>query len=308
MRDVNIPRRFEQLILQYGKDFSLVQGLGGNCSVKTVSHMKVKASGKRMSGIRESDFFYEVALTKTGFTDDVRGQSGKPSIEVYLHALLPFRYVLHLHSTKAIAYSMQNRFTTETATGSFGSQIHLLPYARPGHELMDNLRGMDFETNGFSSILQNHGIVVAANSVSKLGQRLREVQDLATPKFRVIKGHLAPNMQNRELPLELREHALWHAEWNWRATPDHVVFLGITPDPGLLSALGSCASVKQLTEELSRQGKSSTQQEQGLWFLALANLLPRKRLQVLSEREAEYLQGWEPEKLRISKSQSESRE
>ena len=302
MSGVPVPAGFEELIVRYGSDFSLAQGLGGNCSVKTGDRMKVKASGKRMSSIRDTDFFYEVSLTESGFRDDLEGQSGKPSIEVYLHALLPFKYVVHLHSTRAIAFSMSSRFLSETYLGSSSGRIHLLPYTRPGLELMESLRGLDFVADGFSSILQNHGVVVAANSLSRLANLLEELESSTSPEDVIAMGKLSPNSPDTQITQELREHALWHTENNWRATPDHVVFLGSTPDPGVIDALNSSSTVAMLFENLSIQGKSNTQQEQALWFLTLANLLPREPLHVLSESEAEHLRGWEAEKLRVSKS------
>lgn len=302
MSGVLIPEGFQRLIMRYGKDFSLTQGLGGNCSVKTVSRMKVKASGKRLSAIRDPDFFYEVALTESGFSDDLEGQSGKPSIEVYLHALLPFKYVVHLHSTRAIAFSMSSRFLNETSHAAKSGLIHLLPYSRPGLELMESLRGLDFDADGFSSVLQNHGVVVAADSLSRLENRLEEVENFVSPKKLLIRGQISPNFPTTRIPNELKEHAIWHAKNNWRATPDHVVFLGVGPEPGVIDAFSSCSTVEELSENLSSQGMSNTQQEQALWFLALANMLPREPLRVLSEEEAEHLRGWEAEKLRVSKS------
>ena len=303
MTGVPIPAGFKQLISRYGQDFSMVQGLGGNCSVKTGSRMRVKASGQRMASVRDPNFFYEVALTASGFTDEVEGQSGRPSIEVYLHALLPYKYVVHLHSTKAIAFSMTSRFAPETICRTKSDRIHLIPYSRPGLELMDSLRGLDFDPSGFSSLLQNHGVVVAANSIKTVANRIREVERFASPESLVVTSSLSPTMSNSIIPLELRQHTLWQAKWNWRATPDHVVFLGSTPDPEVIDAIDSSSTVAQLFGNLSSQGKSITQQEQALWFLSLSNMLPMERLHVLSEEEAEYLLGWEAEKLRVSKSQ-----
>jgi ribulose-5-phosphate 4-epimerase/fuculose-1-phosphate aldolase len=302
MNDAPVPAGFEELIIRYGSDFSLTQGLGGNCSVKTGDRMKVKASGKRMSAIRDTDFFYEVSLTESGFRDDLEGQIGKPSFEVYLHALLPFKYVVHLHSTRAIAFSMSSRFLSETSLGARSGRIHLLPYTRPGLELMKSLRGLDFVADGFSSILQNHGVVVAANSLSRLANLLEEIENSASPEEEIATGNLSPKLPNTPISPELREHALWHAENNWRATPDHVVFLGSTTDLGVIDALSSSSSVETLFENLSIHGMSNTQQEQVLWFLTLANLLPKEPLNVLSESEVEHLRGWEAEKLRVSKS------
>lgn len=302
MTGVPIPAEFEKLIGRYGRDFSIVQGLGGNCSVKTASRMRVKASGQRMAAVKDSNFFYEVALTASGFRDDVEGQSGKPSIEVYLHALLPFKYVVHLHSTKAIAFSMTSSFDPDTICRAKSNRIYWIPYSRPGLELMDSLRGLDFDPRGFSSILQNHGIVVAANSIKAVANRVREIERFASPEELVVTNSLSPTMPKSRITLELRQHALWHAKWNWRVTPDHVVFLGSTPDAGIIEALNSSSTVAEFVEELSRQGKSITQQEQALWYLSLANMLPREKLHVLSEEEAQYLVSWEAEKLRILKS------
>ena len=54
---------FRSFVSKLGKDFSLSQGLGGNCSYKTESTLHVKASGKRMADADEANFFYALSLS-----------------------------------------------------------------------------------------------------------------------------------------------------------------------------------------------------------------------------------------------------
>ena len=301
MRSVPIPSGFERLIIRYGSDFFLTQGLGGNCSVKNDRSMMVKASGKRMTAISEPDFFYEVLLTKSGFSDEIEGQEGKPSIEVYLHALLPFKYVVHLHSTKAIAVSMMLEVRPDIFSVLERSGIGVLPYLRPGQELMNGVRQMLDKKPVSSFVLANHGIVISGNSVNALTyelSRMNEVLESLLGDSSMEKTCFGKTSE--KLDLDAIERIHWHAVHNWRITPDHVVFTGINAPESLLSELKQQTTYAELAGIREDQTEIHVHQEQLLSFFDLCTMLPMLKLTTLTEDEASFLVNWEAEKLRIA--------
>jgi rhamnose utilization protein RhaD (predicted bifunctional aldolase and dehydrogenase) len=83
----------------------LVQGGGGNTSIKDGQKLWVKASGTWLSRAGGENIFLDVDIpvvlerTRLGIEDlsDLGKNGMRPSIETPLHALMPQRVVLHLH-------------------------------------------------------------------------------------------------------------------------------------------------------------------------------------------------------------------
>jgi ribulose-5-phosphate 4-epimerase/fuculose-1-phosphate aldolase len=294
---------FKSLIRKVGSDFSLTQGVGGNCSVKFDGQMVVKASGRRLADIGLADYFYQVEVTDGQFTDSLSGQNGKPSIEVFLHALLPSNYVLHLHSSRAVALSMIASTSKETATEITQHRIKLLPYARPGVELKELISaGSDFEDSN-TFLLTNHGTLFQAETVDQLSDLVRSFERFAatqvesTKLFSLDETSMRTKLSGYEV-----EHLRWHAEYNWRISPDHVVFLGTHAPLGFIGKLREGVTVGDLLDSISSSpGQIGPAQEQLLWFVNVALSLPLKTLSTLSDGEADFLQSWEAEKHRLGK-------
>lgn len=314
MSALRIPSSFIKFITGVGGDLSLTQGLGGNCSIKSGDLLKVKASGKRMTAVTDANFFYSLRLVGNAFVDDIRDQEGKPSIEVFLHALIPDKYVLHLHSLDAIALSMQLDHRPSVMKRLWGSGVSIVPYVRPGVALKDEveiaLATASAAEEKKSFVLSNHGLLVSGNSVQELESRLLGMKKLC----RDFLGVYAPNSLtkfslSRTLKTEDASRILWQAQNNWRITPDHVVFLGPNAPSDFLMRLTSGCRISEIIKHENSVGTDlSVESEQFLSFMNLALMLPRKRLSVLSEEEAFFLAGWESEKLRVKAAASESRD
>ena len=100
---------FVALSARLGADPLLVQAAGGNTSIKRDGALWIKASGKELRAAQADTIFVPVDLAgvRAGIARDeadptagrVQGDTAlRPSIETTLHALLPQRVVLHLHS------------------------------------------------------------------------------------------------------------------------------------------------------------------------------------------------------------------
>lgn len=283
---------YVELLERIGRDKSLVQGLGGNCSVKSGQRMLVKASGKSMSEARKEDFFHEVRLTKLGgFEDDVSIARTRPSIEVFLHAAIPSKYVLHVHSVAAIASSLRLPHSAALRSQVASEGIVALPYLRPGREL---LQGISENSSGRTSVflLANHGLVISAETLEELDSRLDAVEKYLWGI--ASEGRLSSFSDLKdELETEESDRVRWHMLNNWRVTPDHVVFLGSKPAEQFLT-INEFSSVAKFLE-VAREGHalSTTQEEQLESFIHLARILsPHQVYSTLSMNEAKYLQTW----------------
>src|SRR5262249_12945696 len=110
------PGELIEVSARIGEDIDLVQGAGGNSAVKVREVLWVKASGTGLSAAREQPIFLPLDLgvihreVAAGADDPIApallgGEPAgglRPSIETSLHALLPHRLVLHVHSVNLI--------------------------------------------------------------------------------------------------------------------------------------------------------------------------------------------------------------
>ena len=142
-----------------GAETSLVLAGGGNSSVKTTEHdvfgdpvevLHVKGSGWDMAGLEPGGMaplrLATVArlaelpeLTDARMAAELKAASldpsaPAPSVESILHAILPFRFVLHTHADAVLAL-------TNTPDGearvreAFGDDVVVVPYVMPGFVL-----------------------------------------------------------------------------------------------------------------------------------------------------------------------------
>jgi rhamnose utilization protein RhaD (predicted bifunctional aldolase and dehydrogenase) len=263
--------------------------------------MAVKSSGRRLADIDSGDYFYEVSVSDGQFIDSLTGQAGKPSIEVFLHALLPSKYVLHLHSARAVALSMIASASKETTTEINQFGITLLPYSRPGAELKESIATRLGSLNSNTILLTNHGTLFQANSVQTLADLVTSFECFAESKLAKTKFF---NFDTHSMSTDISEataaHLRWQAENNWRISPDHVVFLGTHPANSFINELRGGVTIRELIDSTElTQGSISTVQEQLLWFVNVALCLPLKPLITLSESEANFLRSWDAEKHRL---------
>ncbi len=210
---LNMNKSLEDLIRiskAVGRDGSLVQGGGGNTSVKTPNgrHMYIKASGCALKDMapragwrklrldrvlsilddgsvakldparRETDVVNRLNLS----CDDGLKNGGRPSVESHLHALFD-RYVIHLHPITVGAY-VCSRNGREWVEALFGGRKYpplWVPYVNPGFTLASKISGLvkSYRKNHgrIPSIvfLQKHGLIVSASSA---GGALRAVRDV----------------------------------------------------------------------------------------------------------------------------------
>jgi len=181
---------------RYGADENYVLAGGGNTSYKEDNVLYVKGSGARLSDIKSEQF---VAMDtrllcamaeadSVSMTDEEReekalvammaarlpGEEAKrPSVESILHAIFPYRYVLHVHP--ALINGLVCSATGKSVCSElFGDEVVWISLTKPGLVLAQVCKKAFDEyaikTGKYPRVvlLENHGVFAAADSVVEI--------------------------------------------------------------------------------------------------------------------------------------------
>ena len=318
---------FLALCARYGTDPNLIQASGGNSSVKQGGVMAVKASGTQLAQAQQQDIFVDVdiaqvlaELDKVESTGDCQGalvdktSKLRPSIETTFHALLPQRYVVHLHSIDCIAHASSPEGRELLADKLAGLDWQLVPYHKPGLELARAMREQLHAANAAAQVwlLANHGLIVAAESVAAIEELVDKVQiALALAQLSA-----EPDAPSFEPPVG----------WQWQYSdlaqqplatkgsyyPDHVVFLGPALPSVKLEAMSEycdrcdrVAVVVEGTGVLLRSDATAGQQAMLRCLRDLLTRLPQHwHLDAIGSQAELQLLNWDAEKYRQALSRS----
>src|SRR5262245_17206396 len=161
-----------QMSARVGRNIVLVQGAGGNSSIKDGDVLWVKASGTWLADAEARNIFVPVPLgaaraalmqgdEKVPLAPDTN-TTLRASIETSLHALMPHPVVLHVHSVNTIAWSVRTDAGDKLAARLHGLAWQRLDYHHPGlplaHAVSESLARRPADV----LILGNHGLVVGA--------------------------------------------------------------------------------------------------------------------------------------------------
>jgi len=166
------------LSARVGADPLLVQGAGGNTSVKSDGVMWIKASGTRLGDALTQDIFVpcdlaamRAALAQGGARADqteeflLRPGGLRPSIETSLHAVFSQTIVVHVHCVNTIALAIRADAPAVLSAKLAGFDWAFVPYAKPGAFLARAVAAaMGPATDVL--VLGNHGLIVAAGTVA----------------------------------------------------------------------------------------------------------------------------------------------
>jgi rhamnose utilization protein RhaD (predicted bifunctional aldolase and dehydrogenase) len=247
MREPAILNDLRRMSARVGKNILLVQGAGGNSSVKLGDVLWVKASGTWLADAEKKNIFVPISLSGARAAlarDDQRmplahgAESGlRASIETSLHALLPHQVVLHVHSVNTIAWLVRTDAGEELAARLHGLAWSVIDYHHPGLPLAHAVRKHARKPIDVL-LLGNHGLVVGAASceaaealVAEVEQRLvlppRDAEPGDESALRRISdgtGYRLPNDPFCHVSAT-DPHSLSVATAG-SLYPDHVVFLG----------------------------------------------------------------------------------
>ncbi|RVG98169.1 class II aldolase [Sinorhizobium meliloti] len=247
---------FEALLdlsARVGADPDLVQGAGGNTSIKEGGILWIKASGLWLAHARRRDVMVPVALdplldalerddpatekAQDFVVRDLNPSGLRPSIETTVHALMPQKVVVHVHCVETIATAVRADAAAIAGEKLQGIPYAFVPYARPGLPLAKAIAER-IQADTSVLVLGNHGLAVAAETVGDAARLLAEVsQRFAVPVRQAPSAdlealsRLAVNSAYR-LPDDGRIHDAATDLESCRIAaggslyPDHVIFLG----------------------------------------------------------------------------------
>jgi rhamnose utilization protein RhaD (predicted bifunctional aldolase and dehydrogenase) len=254
-----------------GRDRLLVQGSGGNTSVKIEDCLWVKASGQWLADALERPVFVGLRLgavraaLAAGMAESLEpamltGQSQprlRPSIETALHALMPHPVVIHAHGVNSMAIAVLEDGHERAAYALDGAYSWAwINYQRPGAPLANAVSHVFENSMPDVLLLENHGVVVGADTPAAAEARLRDVKRRLELPVRFMPAARAEKLTLHqsaayEAMLEISGFAL-DAELAHIATagpllPDQVVFLG--------GAFCACESGEGLEAAARRKAK-----------------------------------------------------
>lgn len=325
----------ERFSAEIGARLDLVQGAGGNISEKTGGVMRIKASGAWLSDALDMPIFVDVELG--AFREMLAGEFSeealkaalaregalRPSIETPLHALSPFRFVAHVHSANAIAWSVRQDARDRLAERLSGIEWAFIPYVRPGAPLALAVRSAFEKGRPQVLILGNHGLVVGAQTLGELRALLDEVEErlsssaaaAAAPPAPAIAAppgyHWAEHSQCAFLAFDEARAAI---AAGGSLYPDHVVFLGpamtlargveeiatMIPPPKAAIVKGAGVLVRR---DLTRGALAMLD----CLGIVLARLDPAAPVRYLSTEDEAALLGWDAEAYRQAQDKREAR-
>jgi len=175
-----------ELSARLGCDPMLVQANNGNTSIKLDGILWIKASGKCLANAKREQTFVPVDLA--AIKESLRNNMEiprtnipesqlQPSIETTMHAVLPHRVVVHVHSVNTIAWAIREDGPRQLNKRLAGLYWQWVPYVPSGIPLARQIEGIlreAPETNIF--VLGNHGLVVCGRDCECVNALLRDVE------------------------------------------------------------------------------------------------------------------------------------
>jgi rhamnose utilization protein RhaD (predicted bifunctional aldolase and dehydrogenase) len=230
---MNIPTTF----LQTARRWAV-----GPASVSNGETLTITAAG-RSSDLTEDDF---IAIPESDLSRmvaaadplaalfDYIGSAGvlPPGVETLIHFVLPHRYIVHVR-TSLVAGLLAGKESRSHTDRLFGGKALWLPVTPPNNNLLkavqDLLEGED--TPATILFMQNHGLLVGADTPEELEARCKEVEE--TIRHALVRTpELTPHRQDSYDLTELGDAVK-------RALADMRAALGSALDPPLTTACHS---------------------------------------------------------------------
>ena len=312
--------RLRALSFSLGQNLDWVQGAGGNTSVKTDSILWVKASGAWLSKADAPESF--VAIDRAASMAQQKlilaePSTARPSIETWLHMNMPHPWVTHTHPLSVLVWACQQDARAQLSARLEGLPWCFVPYTKPGKALADAVQAARADSQCPIIILENHGLVIGADSPEEclkwqilVDNRLSIAPRLfSMPARAALKTKLAI-MPDYRMPFDDSIHTLAFDAFarqtlvNTYVFPDAVVFLHhlvhLYPD-------NAKTRVVLCPEEGVLVHKSLSDSAEHLLRLSaqlFQRLSPQTPLKILTQTQREELLDWDAEKWRQQQNKS----
>lgn len=321
MDPVDLTYAFDTLLeasVALGADLALVQGAGGNFSLKFENELWIKASGTRLSEAREKAIYLPLDIatlsTLALVTEDIAESRIdhqatahlRPSIETALHVLLPHRFVFHVHSVSAISAGLTEQGVAAFKALSDEFRTVEVLYAKPGIRLANAvalaLGGAVDPAVPLALLLRNHGIVVGAETAAEASRIIKLIETN-------LRASPTPASTGRPESVGSPYYSLYpagtltavgaRAVSGGALTPDSAVFLGgfpfadasgnLSESPGHVGADGSVSVLESIGDD---------ELEILMSLVDVARQIATEPVTTLTRDEVADLVNWEAEKWR----------
>ena len=209
-----------------GSEPLLVQAGTGNTSIKLDGVLWIKASGKWLAHATSDDIMIPVNLAETrrrielnidpaGQTTIVNGKPLGTSVETAMHAVLPWRVVLHVHSVNTIAWAVRRDGAAALQARMEGIDWQWIPYVSSGMPLARAIQETLMSAPRTKVlVLANHGLVVCGEDCASAEALLEDVERRVTveprpapePRWQVLIDLVSQS--SWELPQACAVHAI----------------------------------------------------------------------------------------------------
>ena len=325
-----------ELSARLGRDLDLVQAGGGNTSIKENGTLWVKASGKWLAHAASDDMFLPVPMTDIArqlAAEDEKfpeyhtrsGAALRPSVETAVHAVLPQRVVIHVHSVRAIGWAARAYGAAGVAALLENVRWSWIPYTHPGIPLAIRIQH-EIEKRPDVLILENHGLVVAGDDCAAAEELLREVERRLNGPVRQAPPPDLDRLQTLtreewEISEDSEAHALAMLARSWQIAqegtlfPDQCVYLG--PGAAVVNTADTLEAATQRYRQtydfepvflivagagvLTRRGMKRAARELLLCVKRVIERIPEEARPVyLPANQVARLMNWDAEKYRIA--------
>ena len=185
---MEISKALIDITQKVGEDINLVQGPGGNISFKSNGFMFIKASGEKMSDAKNKNIFIKtdhykiLSSIKENNPDPIKNSWDqnspmRPSIESTMHALMPHKYVLHVHCVNTLSWVIQKNYQEKINIFLKGINWKAVPYKKPGIVLSNEIKKIISDSYVDVIFLGNHGIVAGAESPENVFAIIKNISE-----------------------------------------------------------------------------------------------------------------------------------
>ena len=321
-----------------GQEPLLVQGAGGNVSWKDGGTLWIKASGGWLADAEKDDIFVPVdldtlraALARAPhlpLSESTEGHARRPSIETFMHVVMPQRIVVHLHAIEALAILVRADAPATLRTRLRDRfRWEWVEYRQPGAKLARSVAVVLGRTPDADVVfLQNHGILVGGDTIDEIDRRITGLvsalkQDVAFGESASQPIHKSPNalhigsleyvaIEDARIQSLVHTPVLYRKLLEaWVLYPDHAVFLGEKAAvfetrrearryagkrrPPLLFIRGEGVFTKPDFDQAQRA-------QLLCYYEVLARQRPQDVLVELTEKDVHDLLHWEAEQYRVN--------
>lgn len=307
---------------EIGSNLRLVQGAGGNVSVKEGAVVWIKASGTRLADARVAPIFVAVdvaaarpAVLETEALEpfvlaEISPPGLRPSIETALHVLLPHRFVVHVHAVGSIAAGLDDLVLERLASFPDWFRTLVVPYAKPGIMLAravnSVLDGPIDDSAPLALVLRNHGLVVGAGDLVAINRIITSIESIfvtgVPPVLIPIESSVSVDGFVPLAPagtLTMKQAGLL---MHGPLTPDSAVYLGATPFGFEDQVTETCSCIVHFDGSVSlRAHFGADERESAASLIDVARLAsPGARISAIPGSDVDELLDWDAEKWRTA--------